>query len=496
MPRPTTKFRDKQPSSIPAVTPAATGASLRIACPAEANGVFGFILVGGTLVGAQVRDIRLANELVRRGYPVHVWWAFDWPRNAGLDPAIEQRWLFSSSRYSGFMGTRLANDAVGHLARNLLSDGARNWIVQNYPDFMGKQMRAIIQLACAGVDGDRPLIRRFAAELSQRKVTHLLPNLEMLSLFAEAARPHVTHPMKYLVTFQGYEVYGNFAHAMGCEEAFYARLADTVARSDWPAVAVSEAYRQRIHREVRVPLEQLAVIPPGVPVHERMEPDRACRLVSAIFPQYRADLPLISYVGRRDSEKGLDLLLYAAKMLECRGVPCQLAICGPTAFGKSYEQACAQIAQHLRVPVLSTGYVSNDVRAALFRISRTVVYPSIHEEPFGMVPVEAMAQGTPVVVPDVGGVAGVTQMGSHRAGLQFACWDTRALADQLQALIEQPVLHAALSTAAPRIADHFSVARLGERILDHVGLPHWCGAAERLATIPTTDPAVAFRRAA
>ncbi len=458
--------------------------------------VFGFVLVGGALVGAQVRDIRLANELVRRGYPVHVWWAFDRPRDGRLDPAIQQRWLFSSPRYSGVLVNRRLNDVVGRLVCGMLSDGLRNWIVQNYPDFMGKQMRAIIDVACAGVERDRALIHGFAAELSQTKVTHLLPTLEMLSLFATAAKPLVTHPLKYLVTFQGYEVYGNFAREMGCEAALYARLAETVAQSDWPAIAVSESYRERIHREVKIPLEQLAVIPPGVPVHDRIELDRAGGLVAECFPQYRPELPLVAYVGRRDSEKGLDLLLYATKLLEGRGVAHQLAICGPTAFGNSYERACAQIAQHLRVPVLSTGYVSNEVRAALFRVSRAVVYPSIHEEPFGMVPVEAMAQGTPVIVPDVGGVASVAQVGAHRGGLRFACWDTCDLADQLQALIEKPALHAALTAAAPHVADHFSVARLGERILDHVGLPHWHGAAQTTAELPTTDPSVAYRRAA
>ena len=44
--------------------------------------VLGFVIVGGPLVGAQVRDLRLANELSRRGYPVHVWWAFDQDRKS------------------------------------------------------------------------------------------------------------------------------------------------------------------------------------------------------------------------------------------------------------------------------------------------------------------------------------------------------------------------------------------------------------------------------
>jgi glycosyltransferase involved in cell wall biosynthesis len=440
---------------------------------AEPSPVFGFLLVGGALVGAQVRDIRLANELVRRGYPVHVWWAFDQPHEQRLDPAISQRLLFTASRYSGWIGTWGTNDYLGRLANQFLSDRVRSWITQNYPEFMEKQMRAIIALACAGVESDARLIRRFAAELAELNITHLLPNLEILALFAAAAKKQVAQPLKYLVTFQGYEIYANFARGMGCEETLYAQLACVVAESDWPAIAVSDAYAGRIRREVGVPAEQLCTIPPGIPVQPPLELSRARKLVATAFPGFRPDLPLVSYVGRRDSEKGLDLLLYAVKLLESRGVPFQIAICGPTAFGSVYEKACAQVAGHLRVPVLSCGYVPTEVRSALFRESRVVVYPSIHEEPFGMVPVEAMAQGTPVVVPDIGGVAGVVEVGAHKAGLLFSSWDSGDLADKLEALIEEDTLRAKLAAGAPHIAEHFSVEKLGERVLDHLGLPHW-----------------------
>src|SRR5216684_6321210 len=67
---------------------------------------FGFVLFGGAVAGAQISHVRLANELVRRGYPVHAWWAMDWPRKSGLHPAISQRWLFSSSRYGGVTHVR------------------------------------------------------------------------------------------------------------------------------------------------------------------------------------------------------------------------------------------------------------------------------------------------------------------------------------------------------------------------------------------------------
>jgi glycosyltransferase involved in cell wall biosynthesis len=366
----------------------------------------------------------------------------------------------------------------------------RNKIAQTVPRFINLQMEAIIRVVCRGVDRDSRLIRRFAGELAQTKVTHLLPNLEFLALYAAAARRLVPHRVRYLVTFQGYEVYANYARDLACEQELYARLAEAVTQSDWPAVAVSNAYCERVHREVGVPIHQLAAIPPGVPVGPPMDLDRARELVSQQFPEYRRDLPLIAYVGRLDSEKGLDLLLYAVRILASRGVPCQLAICGPTAFGGQYQRACAQIAENLRIRVLWNGYVSDELRGAIFRASHTVVYPSIHEEPFGMVPVEAMAQGTPVIVPDTGGVASVARVGRHEGGLVFSSWDSGDLADRIQSLIEQPALHARLSADAPHVAAEFSIAKLGDRVLDHLGLPHQPVTFEQVA------PRQQLRRAA
>jgi hypothetical protein len=51
----------------------------------------GFVLLGGSLSGALVRDVRLANECARRGYDVHVWWAIDQQKTAGLLPQIKTK---------------------------------------------------------------------------------------------------------------------------------------------------------------------------------------------------------------------------------------------------------------------------------------------------------------------------------------------------------------------------------------------------------------------
>jgi len=440
----------------------------------EGTACFGFVLVGGCLVGAQVRDVRLANEFSRRGYPVHVWWALDRPRCSPLAAGISQRWLFNAGRYGGWLRIAALDDWIGQWLSRVTSDRFRQQIVQGYSAILDRQLRELIRVVCNGVSRDERLIRRFASELAQRNVTHVVPNLECLAPFVAEAKRHIGYPLRYVVTFQGYELYAGYAQEMRQEARLYERLAEAVSQSDFAAIAVSDSYAERISSEVGISRQEITTIPAGAPIGEPMDPVRAVALLKRTFPGYCPELPLVTFVGRRDSEKGIDLLLYAARILLSRGHSVQLAVCGPTAFGREYAHACRQIAWNMRLPVLWNDFVSDDSRSALFRASCTVVCPSIHEEPFGMVPIEAMAQGTPVLVPDRGGVASLVEINGRRAGLRFRTWDSGDLANQLERLLTDATLRAALASDACRIAAHFSVEKMGERVLDHLGLPYWC----------------------
>src|SRR5690606_35952340 len=155
----------------------------------------------------------------------------------------------------------------------------------------------------------------------------------------------------YLVTFQGYELYSTYARSIGREKQLYARLVEAVEHSDWPAIAVSDDYLQRVVEDISVPAERLRAIPPGVPAAKRMELSQERQLLTTKLKQYRPDLPLISYLGRRDTEKGIDLLLNAASILRRRGRQFQLAICGPSQWGDHYSRMCQKIAEELRCAV-------------------------------------------------------------------------------------------------------------------------------------------------
>lgn len=465
--------------------------------------VLGFVLFGGSLSGALIRDIRLARELASRGYPVHVWWAMDRPQVSPLADAAGEHWLFHGLRYADLpwplSGRLAAKEAFGRFASWWWPDAKRARAMQKRSKAIDQTMEGFMRYVCKGVEKDAAVISRFASQLSRARVTHVLPMLSVLCPWVLAARERLQNVFRYLVTFQGYELYVRYARQIGLEGEILARLREVVARSDWPCVAVSEDYAKRVCGDIGLSPEQVVAIPPGVPTtiaHSRAEAERL--LVTAL-PAYRRELPLVTYLGRRDAEKGLDLLLYAASLLRREGLQFQVAICGPTLFGNSHAIACRRLAETLGQSVLWRDHVSDAVRSALFICSTCVVYPSIHGEPFGMVPVEAMAHGTPAIVPDLGGVSSTVRLKDLEGGLRFRAWDSGHLARQLRDLLTNPGLRSRLAADGPRIADHYSIARLGDRILDHIGLPRFPHAgrspsAVRLADAEPRGPGVESSR--
>jgi glycosyltransferase involved in cell wall biosynthesis len=433
--------------------------------------VFGFAIIGGSVNGASVRDIRLANELADRGYGVHVWWVLDRPQAAVLRPSIEEHWLYHGLRHMGGHASNV-RDRLGRAIGHFASDKRRSHFIQKRPHVIARMWEGQVRTVCAGVERDKALVRRFGAELAEAEVTHLLPALEVFCPWAAAARDLAGGRFRFAMTFQGYEVYSRYARAIGLEKQFYNRIAEMVAAADWPAIAVSDDYAERIVEDIGVARKSLVSIPPGVPLEAPLDADDAWRRLGPHLRQKLGRAPLVTFVGRQDTEKGIDLLLYAANILRRRGIDLEIAICGATAFGKQYSRVCRQIAEELRLNVRWFEYVTDEMRSALFAVSRCVVYPSIHREPFGMAPVEAMSQRAPVIVPDWGGVASVISAGGREGGLHFPAWDSGALAEQIERLIRDDELHGRLSAAGPHVAEYFSTPRMADRVLDHLDLGH------------------------
>lgn len=171
------------------------------------------------------------------------------------------------------------------------------------------------------------------------------------------------------------------------------------------------------------------------------------------------DVVLISLVGRVNKWKGQDLLLQAAILLQQRELqtPFKIAIIGNTVTGQEslLEDLKQQVdAVGLASHVVFIPFLQNVLPA--WHGSQIAVIPSTEPEPFGMVAIEAMAAGVPVVAAAHGGLLDIVC--HDESGLLFTPRDAMALANALSSMIKSPELRSRLGAAGrQRQADYFSL---------------------------------------
>jgi glycosyltransferase involved in cell wall biosynthesis len=104
----------------------------------------------------------------------------------------------------------------------------------------------------------------------------------------------------------------------------------------------------------------------------------------------------------------------------------------------------------LRDNVIFAGKVSDGEARTLYRQADCFVMPSL-SEPFGLVALEAIAQGTPVILSKQSGASEVVRHSFH---VDF--WDTEKMADCVLTILRDQPLALQLTSEAPRILQKLS----------------------------------------
>jgi phosphatidylinositol alpha-mannosyltransferase len=173
----------------------------------------------------------------------------------------------------------------------------------------------------------------------------------------------------------------------------------------------------------------------------------------------RADPPAVLFLGREEPRKGLRVMLQA---LDSLPPPVTLWVAGPgTADGRVRHR----YGNHPRISWL--GELSEAEKIARLRAASAVCVPSLEAESFGIVLLEAMAAGTPVVASDLPAYRAVTDDGS--AALLSAVADPVALAGDLLCALRDKDLATRLQTAGHAIAARYDLRALAERYLEIYG---------------------------
>ncbi len=153
--------------------------------------------------------------------------------------------------------------------------------------------------------------------------------------------------------------------------------------------------------------------------------------------------PVILFVGRLIPEKGVHVLVAAMRLLQASGVSAVARIIGSVNFGSDRSSGYVD-ALRASAPesVQFKHYLAGNALADEFRRASILCCPSTWDEPFGMVNVEAMASGLPVVATRGGGIPEIFSEG----GAMLVAKDSPTeLADALQQLVLDPALRRRLA---------------------------------------------------
>jgi phosphatidylinositol alpha-mannosyltransferase len=176
----------------------------------------------------------------------------------------------------------------------------------------------------------------------------------------------------------------------------------------------------------------------------------------ALAEPAKTDGPTIFFCGRHEPRKGLDVLLEAMAVLP-PDVRCWVASDGPDT-----EELRTRYAGDPRIEWL--GRISDQEKMARLRGADAFCAPSLRGESFGVVLIEAMAAGTPVVATDIAGYCNVARAGID--ALLVPPGDPAALAAGLATVLSDDALAARLRRAGYERADRFSMQSLAGRYLD------------------------------
>ncbi len=232
-------------------------------------------------------------------------------------------------------------------------------------------------------------------------------------------------------------------------------------------IVATDAEKAQLQWLYKGDLQKMEVVPPGVDVsHFYPIPMDEARQFIGLSREHR----IVLFVGRIEPLKGVDTLIRAMSCYKFQSIihPVYLVIIGGepvadpdemTAEMARLQKLCDELAMGQTVVFL--GKRAQDTLPYYYSAAEVLVMPSFYES-FGMVALEAMACGTPVIASQVGGLAFLVRDGE--TGYHVPEGDHVALCDKLILLLSEHGLRERMGVNA----EHYAQGYRWERIADQI----------------------------
>ena len=229
-------------------------------------------------------------------------------------------------------------------------------------------------------------------------------------------------------------------------------------------VAATEHERRLLTQIYRVPTSRVSVVPLGVDLDQFAPRSQVeARAALGIAPDER----MVLAIGRMEPLKGFDILIRAiAQLSDRRNIV--LSIIGGDERASRELDALRAVATEVGVTdaVRFLGARPHEELPAYYNAADVVAVPSFYES-FGLVAVEAMASGVPVVASRVGGLASTVADGRTGYLIPWRC--PEPFAEKIELLLRNEELRRALGQAAAARMQAYSWAEVARSVADVLG---------------------------
>jgi phosphatidylinositol alpha-mannosyltransferase len=170
----------------------------------------------------------------------------------------------------------------------------------------------------------------------------------------------------------------------------------------------------------------------------------------------------ILFVGRLEKRKGFDYMLEAYRLIRSEVPDCRLIQVGPgIRLRKKYEK---RVRRHGIPEVNFTGYSTYSDLPRYYKTADIVCFPSTGRESQGIVLLEAMAVGKPIIASNIDGYSSVLTDGAE--GLAVPPRNVEKLAEAIRQLIKDRQLRHQIGDRGKTKALEYDWAHIAQRVLD------------------------------
>lgn len=217
----------------------------------------------------------------------------------------------------------------------------------------------------------------------------------------------------------------------------------------------SNFMKNDIQRLFGLPYEKINVISNGINLntYSGIEKDYEFRRKYALDNE-----KIILFIGRLVREKGVQHLISAMPKIIEKYNSVKLIIAGKGGMENELKKQAEQMG--LSEKIYFTGHLNAKEVSKMYKCADISVFPSTYE-PFGIVVLESMLAGVPVVVSDIGGLDEIVKHGED--GLKSYAGNSNSLADSINSLLfDSQLCDNLIKKAKQKVKDEYNWAKVAQ----------------------------------